>query len=445
MDDLEVTQSNGFRERVEQAFVGADAAQVLAAHDWALKMSGASEPTETFAADVLLRHHAEPIVVAAALLVPLRRCRHIELGQLRSRFGERAANLVENASHEGLLLTMPEAQRTEYLRLFLESNAEDPSVAILRIGLRLAELERIAGQNSDSHQEIAHETLDLYVPLADQLGMRDLCTHLEDLCFQVLEPAAYQELARNVEPIQREDAVCLRLLEEGVRRLLVQNSMNARVYGRTKGLYSLYRKMCRRQCSVQDIMDEIGLRVIVPSVGECYVALGLLHTHFPPIPGTFDDYIGLPKDNGYQALHTCVYPVPGISFKPVEFQIQTDAMHQQAQFGIAAHWRYKDTEASLVQERQAQWLRSLPSQHDKAVNHAEFIECLRRQVYDFKLVIFGPGGRRMWLPQGSLVRDLYGRFDVNSEEGYVVKINGVICPPDHSLRDGDTVELVACS
>jgi (p)ppGpp synthase/HD superfamily hydrolase len=378
-------------------------------------------------------------------LVPLRRCRRIEPDELRSRFGERAANLVENAFREGVLLTTPEAQRTEYLRLFLESNAEDPSVAILRIGLRLADLEKIAGQSGDSHQKIAQETLDLYVPLADQLGMRDLGTRLEDICFRVLEPAAYKELARNVEPIQREDEVCLKLLEEGVRRLFERDGINARVLGRTKGLYSLYRKMCRRQCSVQDIMDKIGLRVIVSSVGECYAALGLLHTHFPPIPGTFDDYIGLPKENGYQALHTCVYPVPGISFKPVEIQIQTDSMHRLAQFGIAAHWRYKDEQARLVHERQAQWLRSLPSQHERAVNHAEFIKRLRRQVYDVKLVIFGPGGRRMRLPQGALVRDLFEQLVENSGDGYAAQINGVICPPDYPLRDGDTVELVACS
>jgi GTP pyrophosphokinase len=403
---------------------------------------GADQAEQISAADMLLHHHAEPIVVAAALLVPLRRCGCIEPDELRSLFGEDIANLVERILREDNFPADTDARHKEHLRSFLESNAQDPRIAILRIGLRLAELEKPADQNDNRRHDMAQETLELYVPLADQMGMRELCMRLEDVCFRVLEPSVYEELARNVEPIQREDAICLELLEEGVRRLLEQNGVNATVYGRTKGLYSLYRKMCRRECSVQDIMDKIGLRIIVSSVGECYIALGLLHTHFRPIPGTFDDYIGLSKDNGYQALHTCIYPVTGISYKPVEIQIQTELMHQLAQFGIAAHWRYKGNEAELVHERQVQWLRSLLSQHERSVNHAEFIERLRRQVFDNKLVIFGPGARQTRLPQGALVRDLVERFIENSGEDHVPQINGVIRPLDYPLQDGDTVELV---
>jgi (p)ppGpp synthase/HD superfamily hydrolase len=209
------------------------------------------------------------------------------------------------------------------------------------------------------------------------------------LCFRILEPVVFEELARAVEPIQREDALCLELLKEGMERLLQQNGIDATVHGRTKGLISLYRKMTCRLCSVQEVMDKIGLRVIVSSVDKCYAALGLIHAHFQPVPGTFDDYISTPKDDGYRALHACVYPVPGISFKPVEIQILTESMDRQAQFGAAARWRYKSEEARHDHDEGVERLDRLLSQAQRAVNYAEFVELLRRRVLTVDLAVPG--------------------------------------------------------
>jgi (p)ppGpp synthase/HD superfamily hydrolase len=383
MDNLETTGSLGFRERVQKSFTGATADLVLKAHDCAVERFGGEHAGRILVADRLLRQHADPIVVTAALLAPLRRHGCMEASEILSLFGQVPADLVEKVFSERPLRTDNEAHSEEDMQYFLKSISGDIRAVILRIGMRLAELERLVAQNGDKRQDIAQETLDLYVPLADRMGMGMLRTQLEDVCFRILRPAVYEELTRNVEPIQAEDELCLELVELAVERLLRQNGVNGTTYGRTKGLYSLYRKMCRLKCPLEDIMDKVGLRIIVSSVEECYAVLGLLHTQFRPVPGTFDDYIGLPKENGYQSLHTCVYPVADVSHKPVEFQIRTEAMHRIAEHGIAAHWRYKSAEeAQASSDRQLEWLRGLMPQREKAASHAEFIEHLRRQVFD---------------------------------------------------------------
>jgi (p)ppGpp synthase/HD superfamily hydrolase len=220
MDSIEINCRGEFRALVQQSFARADTALVLAAHECVVERLGADQAEQIGAADLLLRHHAEPIVVAAALLVPLPQCGCIEPDELGSLFGQDTVNLVERTLREDDFPADTDARHKEHLRLFPESGAEDPRIAILRIGLCLAELEKPADQNDDGRHDMAQEALGLYVPLADQMGMREFCMRLEDVCFRVLEPSVYEELARNVEPIQREDATSLKLLEEGVRRLL---------------------------------------------------------------------------------------------------------------------------------------------------------------------------------------------------------------------------------
>jgi len=382
LNELEGTREKDLRQLIRQSFTGAAADLVLKAHDCAAERFGESFDEHTRVTDMLLSQHADHIVIAGAFLAPLRQHGCIEVSEIRSRFGEVLAALVEKVFSEDVLRTDTEMHREEDLRYFLKSISGDLRAVILRLGLRLAELERLADQDDGEHHDIARETLELYVPLADRMGMGVLRTRLEDVCFRILQPAIYDELARSIEPIRAEDGACLELLKQGMKYLLRQNGIDCTIHGRTKGLYSLCRKMCRLKCSLKDIMDRIGLRIIVSSVEECYAVLGLLHTHFRSVPGAFDDYIGLPKENGYQSLHTCVYPVPDISRKPVEFQIRTETMHREAEFGIAAHWLYKsEAEAKVHSDRQLQWLHSLLSQRERAASHSEFIECLRQQVF----------------------------------------------------------------
>lgn len=370
------------RQLVRQSFTDAAANLALKAHDCAVERLGDGFDEHSRVAEILLSQHADHIVIAGAFLAPLRQHGCIDVNEIRSGFGEALAILVEKAFSEDVLRTDTEIHRKQDLRRFLQSISGDLRTVILRLGLRLAELERRADQDDGKHHDIARETLELYVPLADRMGMGLLRTRLEDVCFRILQPAIYDELARSIEPIHAEDNVCLDLLKQGTKRLLKQHGIDCTIHGRTKGLYSLYHKMQRRQSSPQDILDRVGLRIIVSSVEECYAVLELLHTNFRPVPGTFDDYIGFPKENGYQSLHTCVYPVPDISRKPVEFQIRTASMHREAEFGIAAHWLYKnEEEAQIHSDRQLQWLRSLLSQRERVTSHSEFIEGLRQQIF----------------------------------------------------------------
>ncbi len=439
----ELPDSNGFRELAQRSFNSIDASLVLRVYERVAQQGGKDLVRLIRSADILLRQHADATVVTAALLVPLCRTGAIEPDELRALYGEPIAELVQKAIPEKKTRTDGAVPPEESLRSFLESISQDVRLVILHLGLRLAELEALASQGTGDRRAIAQESLDLHVPLADRMGMGVLRSALEDRCFQILEPSIYEELVQDLGPIQAEDEACLRLLTEGIQRLLERNGVQGTVYGRTKGLYSLYHKICRRERPLHEIMDRIGLRIIVATVEECYTVLGLLHTHFQPIPGTFDDYIGLPKGNGYRSLHTCIYPVPDISYKPVEIQIRTEGMHHEALFGIAAHWRYKmEEEATQAHQEQLRWLRSLLAQHAEVVDHAEFIELLRHQVFSDNLLVFGRGGQPIWLPEGALVCD-FERLVGAGEENHVAQVNGRIRPQDYALRDGDTVELVS--
>lgn len=440
--DPKFPDSNGFCELARQSFKSANLSLILKAHGSVAELSGRDLAKLIRPADILLRQHADAMVIAAALLVPLCRDGAIQPGELRALFGETVAGLVQAVISEEITRIYGENSPEKRLRSLLESISQDVRLVILHLGLRLSELEVLAVQGNGERRGIAQESLNLYVPLADRMGMGVLRSALEDMCFRILEPAIYAEMVQGLEPIQAEDEACLELLTEGIQHLLERNGVTAIVQGRTKGLYSLYRKMCCRNRPLHEIMDKIGLRVIVSKVEECYISLGLLHTHFRPVPGTFDDYIGLPKENGYRSLHTCIYPVPDISYKPVEIQIRTEGMHQEAWFGIAAHWRYKLAEEAVqAHQGQLRWLRSLLAQHAETVDHAEFVELLHRQVFSDNLLVFSKGGQLIRLSEGAMVRD-FERVVGTGEEDYVVQVNRRICPPDHSLRDGDTVELV---
>jgi len=443
MNNNDVTDSKDFPKLIHQSFAKAAATPILEAYRCVAERSGTDLARPIRPADILLRQHADPVVVTAALLAPLRRGGAMTAAEVRSLFGDVVSNLVEKVVPQQHIYTDTGAPPEERLRSFLESISQDIRVVVLRLGLRLAELEALVTQKRSDRRAAAQETLSLHVPVADRMGLGVLRMQLEDVCFRILEPSIYEELAQNIEPIRAEDAVYLGILQEGIQHLLERNGLYATIQGRTKGLYSLYLKMRRQQRPLHEIMDKIGLRVIVPTVEECYAVLGLLHTHFRPIPGTFDDYIGLPKKNGYQSLHTCVYPVPGISHKAVEIQIRTELMHHEAQFGVAAHWRYKSEEQmALANEAQLQWLRSLLSHHERAFDHTEFLEHLRRQVLDDSLVVFDENGRQMWLPEGATVRDFADLSAAPGREDHSVQVNGVVRPPSHPLRDGDTLELL---
>jgi len=246
-----------------------------------------------------------------------------------------------------------------------------------------------------------------------------------------------------VAPIREEDAQCLAILKKAVDRLLEKNEIKAIVQGRIKSFYGIYRKMLRKGKSFHDILDRIGMRIIVATVPECYAVLGLLHTHFQPVPGSFDDYIGLPKDNGYQSLHTCVYPVRNISHKPIEFQIRTELMHREAEYGVAAHWQYKQGGKAITESdlQKTLWMKGLVKQH-LGMSSERFIEVLHQQVYEAATVVFGEGGRISRLPANATVADYLKKANLTVSPQAALRVNGKPAGMEHVLQDGDSIEII---
>jgi GTP pyrophosphokinase len=384
---------------------------VLRAHACTLERSESQEDRFTRAAGILLDQRADAVVVTAALLTPPHRRGDLPSPEIKARFGDEISNLVVRASRDSAPPDGGEAAQSKDLRKWLRAISVDVRTLVLRVGLRVATLEALAegpppaGRDEDDRstsarktQDLARETLDLYVPLADRMGMGALRTRLEDASFHLLQPATHAEMTQSLERIRQQDQLCLSLLRDGVGKLLQQRGIDARLEGRVKGLYSIYRKMCRLDSPLDDVMDRIGLRIVVPSVEACYHVLGLLHTRFRPVPGTYDDYIRFPKENGYRSLHTCVYPVPDVSAKPVEFQIRTEAMHREAEYGVAAHWLYKnEAEAEAEEQRQLEKLRQLLPDEGEELDLGAFLHRLQRRVYDDAVMVAPDHERSMRL------------------------------------------------
>ena len=430
-------------DSIDQSFSAEEGEIIRKAYDYVADRLG-SVPDETLrTVQLLLNQRTDYIVISSGLITSLYLYNLApDLPTLRRVFGKTIANLVASVEDTRLMRTDSEVHRREDMERFLKSLGDDLRSAILRIGLRLAKLERLARTNSKLSRQTARETLDVHVPVARRMGMGRIKGALEDICFRLLEPDIYNELAKQVEPIQAEDEACLEILVAAVRKLLYRNGFKGRVLGRTKNLYSLYMKMQRLNAPLETIMDKIGIRIILPAVTDCYQVLGLLHTHYVPISGTFDDYIGLPKENGYQSLHTCVYPIRDISEKPVEFQIRTELMHMEAEFGVAAHWRYKDAEIRHEQgQRQLRWFESLRKKHNLLATHEDFVARLRKEAFDDALVVFTQKGRTVRLPEGSTARDFVHRTEQPSATNLHVRINGQVESMDYALKDGDTVEI----
>jgi GTP pyrophosphokinase len=426
-----------FISRIEGAFAGPQASIVLKALALGTKHGYAPTEENLQIFELVAAQNADHVVVASLLLAPLRRGGMLSYDTIRSQLGEEIADLVESVYAQELMRTDTEAHRREDLRDLLESFSHDLRSSVLQVATRFVQLEQAPAEEI---VPLAQETMDVYVPLAGRLGMGAMRARLEDVCFSVLEPEAYGALKKAVLSIRKEDDACLELLIDGTGKLLERNGIHANIHGRTKGLYSLARKMKQWGLTLEAITDKIGLRIIVSSVPECYAVLGLLHTHYRPIPNRFKDYIGLPKDNGYQSLHTCVYPVREISHKQVEFQIRTEAMHMEAEFGVAAHWLYKNRgDAADENQRQLTWVRGLTREHEGSIDHGAFLERLEEMVYRNEIVVFGDKGERVRLPVGATVSDFLRGLGLSVDRDAIVKVNGAPASLITPLKDGDTV------
>ena len=289
---------------------------------------------------------------------------------------------------------------------------------------------------------IARETLEIYAPIAERLGLYDLKLELEDLGFAALYPQRYRVLERALKRARGNQKEFLKKIEQQLTAALMKNEIVARVAAREKHLYSIYRKMQRKRSTLNEIVDVYGLRIVVDKADTCYRALGSVHSVFKPMPGRFKDYIAIPRVNGYQSLHTTLFGPNGV---PIEVQIRTEDMHSVAQSGIAAHWRYKTGESvgSSQQERAREWLSRLVELQDGGSSSEEFLESVKVDLFPDKVYVFTPKGEILRLPSGATVVDF--AYSVHTDIGnrcVAAKVDRRLTPLRTVLRNGQTVEII---
>jgi len=363
--------------------------------------------------------------------------------EIEELFGEEVAFLVDGVTKLGRInFTCKEDQQAESFRKMLVAMARDIRVLLVKLADRLDNMRTLEHMKVDSQERIADETMEIYAPLAGRLGIHWLKADLEDLSFRYLNPEAFRDLERLVKKSSRDSE---RYITDVVRRLqmmLVERGFAVDVAGRTKHLNSIHRKMRRQNIEFDQVHDIVAFRVLMESVSDCYAALGVIHSQWTPIPGRFKDYIALPKPNMYQSLHTTVI---GPGHRRIEVQIRTSDMHRTAEFGIAAHWQYKQRTGGLDAkdaERFA-WLRQLMEFQQDVDDPAEFLDSIKVDLFADEVYVFTPQGDVKTFPRGSTPVDF--AYAVHSEVGercVGARVNGAMVPLRYQLHNGDVVEIL---
>jgi GTP pyrophosphokinase len=400
----------------------------------------------TRVAQVLVNQGSDAVVILSFLVAQVLWDQSISLAFIKKKFGRKVYRLL------GQCVSPPTFRRSRD-RFFIEdlqrvgvSLSPDIHLTTLLLAFILLDLQNtIAGEYTCSIEK-ADDVLCYAVPVTSILNLRRLRRELEDAAFRLLQPEDYANLKEQVAPLSVEDEQCLNILKTAIHRLLKKNGIKGEVQGRVKSLYSIYCKVYHSGRSLESILDRIGLRIIVHNVPECYRVLGILHSHFQPIPGSFDDYIGAPKENGYQSLHTCVYPVRDVAYKPIEFQIRTECMHKESESGSAAHWQYKRHRRVYVAGKRLQKIpahKELVEAHGSSPNIDAFFQLLKQHIHDGSIVVFGREGRITQLPENTLLRHYLQKVGMTVSSKDRVKVNGSTVNLRHILKDGDSVEIIS--
>ena len=423
-------------ELILRAFLTADQA-----HVGQFRKSGEEYITHPVAVtQILAELGLNETTIVASLLHDTVEDTPYSLTQLRIDFGSEVADLVDGVTKLDKLTYGPTAE-AETVRKMVIAMSRDIRVLVIKLADRLHNARTWEFVASDSAARKARETLDIYAPLAHRLGMNAIKWELEDLSFAVLEPKKFEEIARLVaDRSPSRDALSAEVIS-AVEDDLAKDSINATVTGRKKHFYSVYQKMVVRGRDFNDIYDLVGIRVLVNDVRDCYAVLGSIHARWSPIPGRFKDYIAMPKFNLYQSLHTTVI---GPNGKAIEIQIRTYEMHSRAEFGIAAHWKYKQgQDAENSSSPEMQWLRQLHEWQKETEDPSEFLEALRFDLGSPEVFVFTPKGSVVALPGGSTPVDF--AFSVHTDVGLKcagAKVNGRLVPLESKLNNGDVVEIV---
>jgi GTP pyrophosphokinase len=378
----------------------------------------------------------ESPTVCAALLHDTVEDTAMSLTDVTREFGDEVGRIVDGVTKLDKV-RYGESAEAETIRKMVVAMARDPKVLIVKLADRLHNIRTVSWLPPDKQQRIAKQTLEIYAPLAHRLGMNAIKWELEDLAFATLYPKRYDEIVRLVAERAPSRDTYLAGVTERVLTELRGAKVKATVNGRPKHYYSIYQKMIVRGREFDDIYDLVGLRITVESERDCYAALGVIHTMWSPVPGRFKDYIAMPKFNLYQSLHTTVIGPQG---KPVEVQIRTAQMHRRAEYGIAAHWKYKQT--STTDEQDMTWLKQLVDWQRETQDPGEFLDSLRFDLHAQEVFVFTPKGDVIALPAGATPVDF--AYAVHTEVGHRcigARVNGRLVPLESGLDNGDVVEV----
>ena len=383
----------------------------------------------------------DEVTIAGGLLHDIVEDTDYSLAQLQVEFGEQIAYLVDGVTKlTNINYESKEEQQAENIRKMFLAMSKDIRVLIIKLADRLHNLRTINYQTPKKIREKCQESLDIYAPLAARLGIYAFKFEMEDICFKNLEPEAYEKLDQEMHARQvRRQGVIDEVIRE-INKVLKDTGIEYEIYGRQKHYYSIYKKMQYQHKQLDEIFDLTAVRIIVDTVRDCYGVLGAVHTMWTPIPGRFKDYIAMPKPNRYQSLHTTVI---GKSGNPFEIQIRTKEMHQVAEYGIAAHWKYKEGIASDDEEVKLAWLRQTIEWQQELKDPGEFMETVKVDLFSNQVFVFTPKGDVMELPAGSTPLDF--AFKVHTAVGCKcvgAKVNGKMVPIDYVLQNGEIVDIV---
>lgn len=422
---------------VEKAYVAAEIA-----HKGQTRKSGDPYITHPVAvAQILAELGIGPAGLAAALLHDTVEDTDYSLEKLKADFGEEIAMLVDGVTKLDKVKFGENAQ-AETVRKMVVAMSKDIRVLVIKLADRLHNARTWGFVPEDKARRKAQETLEIYAPLAHRLGISTIKWELEDISFSILYPKVYDEIVNLVRQRSPKREEFIQGVIESIEADLKDNKIKGKVAGRPKQYYSIYQKMVVRGREFDDIYDLVGIRVIVADVRDCYAILGAIHTRWNPVPGRFKDYIAMPKFNLYQSLHTTVI---GPNGRPVEIQIRTQEMHNRAEYGVAAHWKYKEpgSAAKLSSEEDLVWLKHLSDWQHETADPSEFLEALRFEIGAKEVYAFTPKGRVIGLTRGSTPVDF--AYAVHTEIGHRTmgaKVNGRLVPLETVLQSGDVVEIL---
>ena len=445
LQQMPETLSPNDRELIERAYELAEVA-----HSGQKRASGEPYIQHSLTvAQILADLRLDSATIAAGLLHDVVEDSVVTIEDLRQDFGDEVTSLVDGVTklsqidklsqmtHRGL-----QDEEAESLRKMFLAMADDVRVVLIKLADRLHNMRTLESLSQEQQRRIAAETLEIFAPLANRLGIWQMKWELEDLGFRYLNPQKYWEITAVLDERRADRERRIARVIEILEKKLKKEGLEAEISGRPKHIYSIHEKMNRKGLPFEQIHDVRGVRIIVNTVRECYAVLGAVHSLWRPIPGEFDDFIATPKDNMYQSLHTAVVGPDG---KPLEVQIRTYEMHRRAELGIAAHWRYKEhAKRDVAFEAKIAWLRSLMDWQQEVTDASEFIDSLKSDVFQYgRIYTFTPRGDIIDLTAGSTPIDF--AYRIHTEIGHRcrgAKINGKIVPLDYQLQNGDQVEIL---